>query len=277
THGILPNLQGNFPGRPGDLSPSDNGRLGRAQGQHDNTFFWIRSGQQTRSLQSFTYLRRYYGFELKYDEFAIRIAEGGAVPRRSRPKPEPAEKKATKASKKRKAKAAAAALAEANMVQSIVETIVDTPEMEEHQENGEISKVEPITDDLQVEEIATAVAEAAEIQKQDGALDESLQENQFTRKSQLDEPSRWANECFVVGDPFIAQKQTQRNRAKSQPGPATAGQTSQAPASSIESPSQVDQKPKLEPHPRTQQRVNADKPSDGSSVSRNQEASRLEL
>ncbi|PVG02111.1 hypothetical protein CPB86DRAFT_726800 [Serendipita vermifera] len=350
THGILPNLQGHFPGRPGDISPSDDGRLGRAQGRHENTFFWIRSGQNTRVRcpvqwyampveewkpsaspsigRVFYSWLFYYAFELKYDEFAIRIAEGGTVPRRSRPRPDPTEKKAIKASKKRKAKeAAAAAQAEANMVQSI-----------------------PITDDVQAEEIATAAAEAAEIQKQDDALDESLLENQFVRKSQLDEPSRWANECFVVGDPFIGHKncsgsitkrvlnefiaqcqatlqmidsgasltdilskgssnmaspngkakgkgknkgkekegkqgqargpkQTRRNSTRSQADPAIAGQTSQVHAPPAGPSSKADQKPnidKLESHSQTQQRVNTAAPSEGSSVSRNQEAPRVE-
>jgi hypothetical protein len=327
-----------------------------------------------------TLLHSYYAYEHKYNEFAIRIAEGGVVPRRSRAKPDPTAKNATKASKKKAKAAAAKAQAEANMVQSIADTVEDNLEVEENEDEVTAKvevwmidylkdeswlRIQPITDDLQVDEIAAALAEAEEIEKQDEALDESLQENQFSRKSQLDEPSRWLMESFVVGDPFIAQKvihfsylvyiwtdhilqncagsitkrvlnefitqcretlrmidsgaslqdiishrppiqastngkgkgknkgkekegkkpqtkapkSAQRNGSKQQPGPITASQVSRTHAPSASTSSQVNPAYTVmtsEHHSPTKQRVNTDTPAEGSSISRNEEAPRVE-
>ncbi|CAG7847540.1 SubName: Full=Uncharacterized protein {ECO:0000313/EMBL:CCA68971.1} [Serendipita indica DSM 11827] len=208
THGVLPNLQ-------------DAKYLIRhspeLRGHAD--VFWIRRSETSRMKTNVDWFplplhewrplnspplgrvfyawMMYFAYDHKFSDFAIRIAEGGIVPRITKKK-----KESTKKSKKQ-------ATPTADEASEDGET-----QDPHHSEEADNEMVEAVTDDLTALELEQATAQAEHMQEEDQDLEEVLEEHRFEQKTRLDEPDKWKFDQFVVGDPFILEKNCAGNISK---------------------------------------------------------------
>lgn len=155
---------------PSAWTPANNPSLGRA------FYAWL----------------HYFAHDHKYDEFAIRIAEGGVVPRHGKTKAPKGKSKTPQGETEKDTAGPSDALDQTSDVEHAME-------------------VEAITDDLEPAELEAVADEARAMQDADAELEESLVDDTFIRASRFEEPIIWTMQGLVVGDPFITSKNCAAN------------------------------------------------------------------
>ncbi|KAG8820295.1 hypothetical protein FRC19_009000 [Serendipita sp. 401] len=194
THGILPNLQDS-------KYANDLRRLEEENGENPPRTFWIRHSASAREQidvywyplpvdqwqplndpslgRAFYSWLLYFGHDHKYDEFALRVAEGGIVPRR------------TKKARRVEGVKALNQGSQANPDES--EAFVEGTDGDTNSNEHDEIRVEAVTNDVQLSELELARAQAEEMAAEDIEFEEAAEDYIPERKSQLDEPVGWRN------------------------------------------------------------------------------------
>jgi hypothetical protein len=150
----------------------------------------------------------YFAYDHKYDEFAIRIAEGGVIPRHAKPKKSKTTNKTppavTLASDQDLISEPPDLLTPGEAKDATTGIEVRRDLLGRCSEHTDLS-AQALTD-LNADELAVGTREAVAAQEGGGELEESLIDGTFVPDSHLLEPENWMIHSLVVGDPFIPTK-----------------------------------------------------------------------